>query len=205
MKTLPYDSFIIRTTLTPDEVQQRISGFVEPFKWFRWLSSREHKPYEGQIESYKFRISRAIHYRNSFLPIITGEIQPDSGGSTIRITMRMDELTSIFMFFWLGTGGYIVVDTSGSFLLNMLKIGSQDVHPIQMLSGIIFFTFGYLFAFLGYKFEAIKSINYLTDVLRARDIIESGIKGLNDVQTTVVFLMSIALAILLSMFSKILL
>jgi hypothetical protein len=205
MKTLPYDRFIIRTKLTPDEVQQRISGFVEPDQWFRWFSSGEHKPYQGEIENHKFRISRAIHYRNSFLPIIIGEIQSDPGGSTIRITMRMHGLVIAFMIFWLGNVGYLVIDTIGSVLLTTLKISSNEATPSGILFGIVFFTFGYLMAFLGYKFEAIKSINYLCDVLRARDFVESGIMGLGDVQATVVILMTIVLAILLSMCGKILL
>lgn len=54
----------------------------------RFGLSRNHNLFEGEIEGTSFKISRIIHYRNSFLPILVGQIQDDLDASTLQIVAR---------------------------------------------------------------------------------------------------------------------
>ncbi|MHC5676375.1 hypothetical protein [Nostoc sp.] len=72
MKILPNDTFIILTSDSLPIVLQRLNAFVGSTKAFRF--SRKHAPYQGTISESGFQISRIIHYRNSFLPVIQGEL-----------------------------------------------------------------------------------------------------------------------------------
>ena len=98
MKILPYDSF---TILTPDPlpiVLQRLNALVEPTKTFRF--SAKHAPYQGSISESGFQISRIIHYRNSFLPVIRGRFEVKSHQTLIHVQMSTHPFVMVFLGFW---------------------------------------------------------------------------------------------------------
>lgn len=98
MKVLPNDSF---TILTPDAlpiVLQRLNAQVEPTKAFRF--SKKHPPYQGTISESGFLISRIIHYRNSFLPVIRGRFEVESHQTLIHVQMRIHPFVMAFLGFW---------------------------------------------------------------------------------------------------------
>ncbi len=101
MKIYPQDKFEIDSTLSASEIYSALDAVVEPPKWFRWRSANGKK-YRGEFSFTNFRIWRIISYRNSFLPIIEGQIEPSPSGSRIAITMRLHRLVAAFMLFWLG-------------------------------------------------------------------------------------------------------
>lgn len=73
---IPYTKFTLKTYLSAYETEQRLAAHVEPRK-MRWGLSRNHKFFSGTLENGKFNLNRIIHYRNSFLPIIVGQIHDD--------------------------------------------------------------------------------------------------------------------------------
>ena len=60
----------------------------------------------GQIHPLGFRIMPKAHWRNSFLPIATGDIRENEGRVTVAVTFRMHILTRIFLAFWFGLSGF---------------------------------------------------------------------------------------------------
>jgi hypothetical protein len=110
----PFERLTIETPLTPEEARQRLAEVVEPKRLFRFFS-RDHKPYQGDLDGYHFEVTRIIHYRNSFLPVIKGEIRSGLGGSVIDITMQPHLFAIIFMTLWFGVAGTIFFGPAQSF------------------------------------------------------------------------------------------
>ena len=153
-------SFTIYTSLSPAEVCEKLAEVVEPRKTFRWRWSKSEKPYEGEIGDHSFKISRIINYRNSFLPQISGRIQPNGAGSEVEITMTLHGFVIGFMLFWLG----MVLQFGILFLVAMISEGKFQ------LAGLIpvgMFAFGCLMPFVGFVPEAKKSKKFLTELLQS--------------------------------------
>lgn len=153
MKFIPRERIIVETHLTPTEVQQRLDEVIEPKRVFRGFS-RDHKPYQGELFNNRFEVTRIIHYRNSFLPVIRGEIQPAAAGSRIAITMQPHVLVYLFMIVWLSFAG-------GAFLLTLSATATSAVAGesdwLVILAPAAMFLFGYLLVMGGFHFEANKS------------------------------------------------
>jgi hypothetical protein len=98
MKVLPHDSFTISTPDALPVVMQRLNAKVEPPKAFRF--SKKHAPYQGTISEEGFQISRIIHYRNSFLPVIRGSFEVESHQTVIHVQMSIHFFVRVFLGFW---------------------------------------------------------------------------------------------------------
>ncbi|MBK4732957.1 hypothetical protein JJD41_24270 [Oxynema sp. CENA135] len=166
----PHEQFTIVTALDPDAVRQRLSTVVEPPKTFRWRWGNPDKPYQGEIGDRSFKISRIIHYRNSFLPIIDGRIEPNENGSKISINMKLHPFVMIFMLVWLSMVGQV----PAIFLMGILfALFTDQKEPIPLdLESYLFlliplgmFVFGCGLPLIGFWPEARKSKTFLIDLL----------------------------------------
>jgi len=84
---IPYQRFEIKIKLSQDATREKLADIVEP-RQLGWRFSNEHKPFEGELEINKFKISRVIRYRNSFLPVLVGAIQDDLDASSLQVVAR---------------------------------------------------------------------------------------------------------------------
>lgn len=129
---------------------------IEPKRFFRDLSSA-HKPYEGTIKGNCFAVSRIIDYRNSFKPLIHGEIQAEIDGCSLHITMSPHPSVLIFMMVWFsgvlfGLVGFIVT-------LFAPRMHTQNP-PVLILIPLGMLVFGYGLSVGRFKFEAVKSVAF---------------------------------------------
>ncbi|HBB34504.1 MAG TPA: hypothetical protein DC064_22620 [Cyanobacteria bacterium UBA9273] len=100
MKLLPYDSFTIQTRDPLPVVRQRLNERVEAAR-IRFGFSRNHALYQGTVSEVGFKITRIIHYKNSFLPVIRGSFQQQVDGTTaIYIQMGPHPFVMAFLGFW---------------------------------------------------------------------------------------------------------
>jgi len=93
---IPYQRFEIKTKLSQEGSREKLAAIVEPRK-MRWGFSRADKPFEGELDGHTFKISRVIGYRNSFLPVLVGNIRDDLDSSSLQITARPNWFV---IFFW---------------------------------------------------------------------------------------------------------
>jgi Flp pilus assembly protein TadB len=84
---IPYQHFEIKTKLSQDATREKLADIVEP-RQLGWRFSNDHKLFEGELDINTFKISRVIRYRNSFLPVLVGNIQDDLDSSSLQITAR---------------------------------------------------------------------------------------------------------------------
>jgi hypothetical protein len=101
--------FQVDSSLTSQEVLQRIHVLAREAPGF-WQSIKESfgarrgggPPFIGKVEGDTFRLSRDIHYRNSFLPQVRGRVISSPTGSRVLVTMHLHPVVGAFMLFWLG-------------------------------------------------------------------------------------------------------
>ena len=129
--------FHIDSPLPPDAVRERVEamtarpvGFLASLRAAFSRRAPESPPFIGTIGRHSFRIWRDIRYRNSFLPVVRGEILAIASGSRLQVTMTLHWLVTLFMLVWFGGVGLALVagraGTEGGFLavpLGMLLFG----------------------------------------------------------------------------------
>lgn len=166
---LPYRRIAIETPLSPDEVRKRIDSVVEPRRWLRSPWASGERAYEGVWKGDHFRISRIIHHRNSFLPVIRGEILPwYLGKTTVVLRMRPAIGVLIFMAVWLGGVGSICI---GMLMAVFRQIGRQTLTISAAPSLIPFgmFAFGAVLLYGAFLNEAGKSRRFFSELLNGAE------------------------------------
>ena len=169
MKYLPFENFVLTTSLSVDEVRNRLSNNIEPRKGSFISASKTNtsKPYTGSILNNTFKIYRIINYKNSFLPVITGEITQAWGKTEITIKMKPVLFVLIFMAFWLGTVGIVCIVILVAAILDFKDIIHNGFSP-PVLIPFGMFIFGYLLVTLGFKYESSTSKKFLKTLLDAQ-------------------------------------
>lgn len=154
---LPFESLTIATDLTFAEVLQKLDEIVEPPKTWRMALrfQKTRKPYEGTISGNTFKIGRNINYKNSFLPIITGEIHPQPSGCSVKIKMNLHIVVMVFMILWLWTPGSI------GMLALVVWLFDRSVGPI-FLPLFAMCIFGWSLCLFGFKMESQKSVKFFS-------------------------------------------
>jgi hypothetical protein len=156
---LPVENYIIRTTLTEEQIVQRLNEFTKNtgvksnaslFGLGNLFGQRSGGPYEGTVTSNSFKISRIISYRNAFLPVIKGSVS-FLNQREITISMGLNLFVKIFMIIWFS---FSIISTSymlSSYLNDSSHFIMKKFIPGQMV------VFGYLMMILAFKFESRKS------------------------------------------------
>ncbi len=166
-KYLPYEHYTLTTKLSCEEVHKRLADNIEPRKIaisqiFKYSYT---KPYKGTILDNNFKISRIVKGRNSFLPLITGQIAPVSGRTQVVIKMRLP----IFVFTFIA---WILIVWLGIYypplanLLNIKHVSSRGYGPVDFTPfGIIIFLL--VLATISFKPESTLSKKFLAELLEA--------------------------------------
>jgi hypothetical protein len=168
---LPFDNFKLQTKLTVAEVQSRLSNSIEPKKNFRFsFNNKRTKPYEGEVIGTSFKINRIINYRNSFLPVIIGEISSRLDKTEISVRMRPVIAVLIFMSFWLGVVGLVCLGILIAAIAQFIQLLQHGFSPMILIP-FIMFAFGYTLITFGYRIEAQKSKDFLKTLLEAEQYV----------------------------------
>lgn len=100
MKLLPYDSFQLIVDDPISQVQERLAAHVEPRNFWNVFRSSGNG-FVGKVEGNSFKICRGISYRNSFLPIMCGALEPHQSGTQLTVRMRLHLLVIAFLIIWI--------------------------------------------------------------------------------------------------------
>ena len=167
---LPFENYVLTTRLSADEVLKRVAANIQQKQAFSFSTfSRNYtKPYTGQITGTTFKMSRNIYYRNSFLPIITGQITTYLGQTQVNIKMRPVIVALIFISFWLGIVGLVCI---GILLLGLLQFRQILQNGFSPMLFIPFgmFVFGCLLTHFGFRGESKNSKEFLARLLESID------------------------------------
>jgi len=152
MKLIPYEKFQINTDLSSVELVKRIKTFTGEKSFFNFSPSHE---FSGHVNEYEFEITKNISYRNSFLPIIEGNIEQKITGTQIIISMRLHLLVMFFMFVWF----------SGVSIGCITVLAKVDEFSLPMLIPFGMLIFGVALVSGGFWFEASKQKRRLIELL----------------------------------------
>ncbi|WP_139256376.1 hypothetical protein [Flavisolibacter ginsengisoli] len=150
--------------MTPHQVVSLLQNNIIPRSRDIFRSNTNTtRPYEGYIVHNTFEVSRIIQYRNSFLPIIKGQVYRENEGSRIHVKMKLHSVVAGFMLVWM----------SGVTLALIAVFIKMLVH--KKFEPAIFFVllmllFGYGLTLGGFKYESNKSKMFLAQLLEANCI-----------------------------------
>ncbi|MDR0316243.1 MAG: hypothetical protein LBH97_05010, partial [Treponema sp.] len=138
MNFLPWENIEYTTKLTKEEIINQINNVVEP-KGVFWIFKKYSygKPYDGEIFENRFKIRRITWYRNSFFPIIEGNILENEEQRTVNIKMRYTYFVIGFMSIWFG--GLLLL-----LIINIITAKSGIDILSSIIGVLIFMFFGYL-------------------------------------------------------------
>ncbi|HUC80491.1 MAG TPA: hypothetical protein VMR70_06215 [Flavisolibacter sp.] len=167
---VPFDNFTLQTNLSETDVWQRIENITEAKEHSSSsFSGNSTKPYVGELSDRTFKIWRVPNQRNSFLPIIKGQVATHLGKTEIAIKMRPAGFVVVFMCLWLGIVGIPCV---GIIINTFLEFQQQPEKRFSPFSLIPFgmFAFGYALLTIAYKTESRKSKAFLKQLLEADEL-----------------------------------
>jgi hypothetical protein len=104
MRLLPFHRLTLRTASPPEVVEAKLRTLIAAPRLF----GRPAEPFRGWIEGRHFKITRVLGtflglpYRNSWLPVIIGDIAPAADGTEIRVRMRLQTFAGVFTAVWFG-------------------------------------------------------------------------------------------------------
>lgn len=166
---LPFDRYTLTTNLSEAEVLKRLGDNVDTQRKIstvgvsRWGSNTSlDKPYAGTIKNNQFEIARIlVNSKNSFLPMIKGEISVFLGKTEVKIKMSPHIAVLIFSVFWMVMVIFACVVVSSLLISdpNTMLSNPALFIPFGM------FIFGCLLFTLPYKYEAKKSRKFLAALL----------------------------------------
>ena len=170
IKYLPFENYILTTNLRTDEVCKRLSENIEPknLSIFSSPNRNSTKQYEGNISGNIFQISRIISYRNSFLPIIKGNISSSYGQTQIKIKMHLVTFVLIFISLWLGVVGLVCIGILLAGILQLRLILANGFSPMLLIP-LGMFIFGCALTIIPFKIESKKSKEFLTNLLDGQE------------------------------------
>jgi hypothetical protein len=87
MTFIPYNRFVIETSLPREKVMEKLLQVVQPKAFWPNPFSDDRKQFEGTVSKNSFTVIRNIYYLNSFIPHIKGRFDSSDNGTKIIITM----------------------------------------------------------------------------------------------------------------------
>jgi hypothetical protein len=162
-KILPFESYTITTKLTPAQINEKLIGCVR-INGAR-PPNNTTKEFRGTVHPFHFKIERILTYRNSFQPVIQGQVYQGLNESTIHVTMRPFIGVIVFMCFWLGTVGIVCSFILITALMRWKELLQHGFSPM-MLIPFVLFIFGSLLCVVPFKMEAKNSKAFLENLFK---------------------------------------
>jgi hypothetical protein len=167
---MPLLSTKIYTLYVNDSLETTLSRLREIIDKDRFMRIQtvHKKPFCGYLKEGKFKIQRITNYRNSFGPILEGQVTTQINGTNIKIEMYANSIALLFLYLW------ILVNIVMLFFVIMASILIPYAYvfvPLVLLVPIVgVFGFNY-----GYKKELKKSEDLILSILKP-DKVEIQIK-----------------------------
>ena len=142
--------------LSSIEVIQKLKEITDEDITFAQLIFRQFShPYRGLIKATHFEIIKTVRYKNSFVPLIRGQLKETNEGLQIEIKISLLRRVQIFMFFWLCS----TLNLFALFLYLSLSKGELNLGLLTLFP-LGFFFFGRTIMNRGFNRE---STNVISD------------------------------------------
>lgn len=170
-KYLPFEKYVLKTTLSEEEVRRRLVANVEIrsalLNSLRWSSSHS-KPYEGKFDGNTFKVSRIINYKNSFIPVIEGRISTFLNTTEIHIKMRLHTFVKVFTIIWLSGVSVGCIAAASATVEELNKNKRPESLPFMFIPFLMLAFGGVLFT-VPFKIESKRSRKFFKDLLEGEE------------------------------------
>ena len=145
--------FILESKKSKDEIIQIMKDNTSPARSIFYRNYDEF--FNGKILKDSFKLQRNINYRNSFLPVLIGEINETDSCTRITIKTRMNLFVIVFLCLWFGgvSLGCLITPFVD------FEIQFKFIPYLMLLAGI-------LITVLPYKYETKKAKEKLEELLK---------------------------------------
>ena len=156
---IPYKKITISTQRSVDQILGSVNSNLQQPKFLGSGYKKNGLPFAGKTAESTFRIHRAIHHHNAWLPELYGEVKSDSDSmSSVLIRMKLNNLSFTLTGIWLiGTFLFGVTDIlTGDFLDNPL---------LEFVGAFYLFILGYVFSTGLFQYEAKRAEELITKII----------------------------------------
>jgi hypothetical protein len=170
MKILPFGNTTYYSHFSSEQIKLKLAEKITPIDptiklaslgYYKKRAELSKKyPYEGVVEGNTFNINRIIGYRNSFLPMINGNIIQDGEGSKIEVKLKMHPFVLVFMVVWFISVIFICLAVIASLFF------SNEFEPKSLLV-FLFPIFGIALLYVGFTPEKKKIGTFLEQLFQA--------------------------------------
>jgi hypothetical protein len=169
-KYLPVENYVMTSKLSVEDVKKRLADNIQPKGPIRLSAFNRNtdKLYEGHIFGDTFTISRIINYRNSFLPVITGQVSTVQGKTQINVKMSPVPVVLVFISIWLGIIGLVCLGVILVGLIQFKQVLQNGFSPMILIPfGML--IFGCLLTNRAFKAESKISKEFLNRILEGHE------------------------------------
>lgn len=156
---LPHLEEQIESEKTPEEIRMILQSVTD----YRKIAFSVNAEFSGQIYPLGFRITPMLNYRNSFVPLITGNMTEKEGRTIIEVKLQMHILTCAFMVMWNCMACFFFLCA----ILAVITGGLEQITIILVSLGLL--VFGQAFPRCGFYGPAKKAIGRLKELLCQRE------------------------------------
>jgi len=147
MNLFPAEKITYRTYLSKDEVLKRI------------YNNPQYKSIGNRTSANTFQIQREIKYRNSFLPVIKGEVIEENDSTIVKVSMKPH---IIILLLFAAISGFVLLLC----IVALIWI-IDNGFTLYSLAPFGFLLFDILLYYAAFKPESIKSKKDLLNILEA--------------------------------------
>lgn len=160
---LPFEEYVIKSKLSVEQINLRLNENIEPKSKsiFSAFSRNSTKPYEGELYGNRFKISRIINYKNSFLPIISGDIFTFKDFTNINVKMETNKTILVIWYLIVVIVGFVI--TAFDNIFNSLS--NTNNFPFGGNEFFIFIALFIVTPLIAFKIESRKSKRFLSILL----------------------------------------
>lgn len=163
MKVVPHERLTLRSSESPEAVLARLEKIVA-HGWF--FLKNPPQPFRGTVSGRHFKIVRlletfmGLRKRNSWQPVIVGDVVPAADGTEVRVVMRPHAVVAVFTALWFAA----VLSGVGWFLRIAFRDG-LEASGGGLLGTCAMAAFGY----------ALVSWSFWSEVNRAKGLLREGL------------------------------
>ena len=144
----------------PEAVAETLNRDVKPGSMFE-LDFRGGDPrqFRGEVKPSSFRIVRRVQIRNSFAPVLEGQVTEIEGGSEVTVSMFVPNGLLLFVI------GWTVLASGAAMLVVQQMMLEQTIESVMTFSMATVPFVGGCIAWLAFSLEASKSERALRQLL----------------------------------------
>ncbi|MBL9038430.1 MAG: hypothetical protein JNG84_07950 [Archangium sp.] len=158
-----------RTMASPDAAIEAITREVRPGPLLQFDipgKDGDVREFRGEVTGRRFRFVRRVQYRNSFAPVIDGQVVEGSSGTEISATFSVPTSLLLFVVAW------TVIATTAGLMAIQQAILLPDATFAPLVMGIPVLGLG--LSWLGFTVEAANSAKVLLALLPPAPVSPNG-------------------------------